>query len=184
MMTLVIEMPIFYMISMESDMLCTELGRRRYQILIAFVPVTCAISGNCGVQVCSLTSKAIRHNTRLTKATFYSWILSELYVSVLLGIVVGIILGLLAYLTGEFDLLLGAAIFSSICTGIILAGLGGTLAPLIFTFLFHRDSGRMGILLQTAIQDVVGTFTMLGLSYFIITQFGESNIDSNNLCAT
>jgi len=46
--TLLVEIPTLFIISGGSDQLCQLIGRRRYQLLIAFLPLTSAISGNVG----------------------------------------------------------------------------------------------------------------------------------------
>lgn len=48
MVTLIIEIPVLLMISGGSDNLCSLIGRKRYQLLMAFLPLSSAISGNCG----------------------------------------------------------------------------------------------------------------------------------------
>ena len=55
MVTLIIEIPVLLMISGGSDNLCSLIGRKRYQLLMAFLPLSSAISGNCGkMNLCSL----------------------------------------------------------------------------------------------------------------------------------
>ncbi len=46
--TLIVEIPVLLMISGGSDNLCSLFGRKRYQLLMAFLPLSSAISGNCG----------------------------------------------------------------------------------------------------------------------------------------
>uniref|UniRef100_A0A7S4KDE9 Uncharacterized protein n=1 Tax=Odontella aurita TaxID=265563 RepID=A0A7S4KDE9_9STRA len=46
--TLLVEIPTLFIISGGSDQLCQLIGRQRYQLLIAFLPLTSAISGNVG----------------------------------------------------------------------------------------------------------------------------------------
>jgi hypothetical protein len=46
--TIVIEIPVLLMISGGSGRLCALIGRSRYQLLMAFLPLSSAISGNCG----------------------------------------------------------------------------------------------------------------------------------------
>ena len=46
--TIVVEIPVLLMISRGGDRLCTLIGRTRYQLLLGFLPLSGAISGNCG----------------------------------------------------------------------------------------------------------------------------------------
>lgn len=41
---------------------------------------------------------------------------------------------------------------------LLVLQLTGMFAPLLFTFIFHRDSGKWGGPLETAVQDIVGSF--------------------------
>ena len=47
--TLIIEIPVLLMISGGSDRLCKEVGRTKYQLIMAFLPLSSAISGNVGM---------------------------------------------------------------------------------------------------------------------------------------
>ena len=62
------------------------------------------------------------------------------------------------------------------------AGVTGTLAPLLFTFIFERDSGKWGGPLETAVQDVVGSFAMIVVTYWIMSLFGPYEIEPNDMC--
>ena len=46
--TLLVEIPVFLMIFGGSDELTEAIGLRRYQLLMSFLPLSSAISGNCG----------------------------------------------------------------------------------------------------------------------------------------
>ena len=67
---------------------------------------------------------------------------------------------------------------------IVTAGCTGTVAPLIFTFIFQRDSGKWGGPLETAVQDIVGSFAMVVVSYQILVWFGPFDIDPGDTCGT
>ena len=65
---------------------------------------------------------------------------------------------------------------------IVTAGLTGTIAPLLFSFLFKRDSGKWGGPLETAIQDIVGSFAMVIVSYHILSIIGAGPVDPDDSC--
>ena len=90
----------------------------------------------------------------------------------LLGIGMGCAVGGLAYQASNFDLGFGITIFVANFISVLTAGLTGTLAPLIFSFIFHRDSGKWSGPLETAIQDIVGSFVMVVLSYKMLLWMG------------
>ncbi len=100
----------------------------------------------------------------------------------LLGIGMGFAVGGLAYQASNFDFGFGLTIFVANFISVLTAGLTGTLAPLIFTFIFHRDSGKWGGPLETAIQDIVGSFVMVILSYRILLWMGPTEINPNDMC--
>ncbi len=55
-------------------------------------------------------------------------------------------------------------------------------STLIFTFIFHRDSGKWGGPLETAIQDIVGSFAMVILSYHLLVLFGPAEVKPWDVC--
>jgi hypothetical protein len=46
--TLIIEIPVLLMITGGSDNLVQLIGQKRYELLIAILPISTALSGNCG----------------------------------------------------------------------------------------------------------------------------------------
>ena len=85
-------------------------------------------------------------------------LMSSLYVVGAMGVGIGGIAYIVSNRDITFSLTIGAAQVLSIMT----AGWTGTLAPLLFTFVFHRNAEKWGGLFETAIQDIVGSLaTML-----------------------
>lgn len=58
----------------------------------------------------------------------------------------------------------------------------GTFAPLLFSFIFERDSGKWAGPLENAVQDVVGSFAMIVISYKIQLFFGPYDITPGDEC--
>lgn len=179
--TLVLEIPVLFMISGGSDRLCFVLGRSKYQLLLAFLPLTSAISGNCGLQCSTLTTRAISHS-HVTSKTFLQWLRIELTSSLYLGGAMGTVIGVVAYLSSSRDLTFGITIGMAQMLSILTAGLTGTMAPLIFSFVFHRDSGKWGGPLETAVQDIVGSFAMVILSYKLLMFLGPGEVSPSDIC--
>jgi hypothetical protein len=179
--TLIFELPTLFMISGGSDQLCALIGRRRYTILISLLPITSAISGNVGLQASTLTTRAISHH-QVRKDNFKSWLLKEMGAAVYIGVGMGLVVGTMAFVMGHQSFAFALTIFFAQFIGILTAGFTGTLAPLLFTFIFERDSGKWGGPLETAVQDVVGSFAMIVISYRIMTFFGPYDIDANDMC--
>lgn len=118
----------------------------------------------------------------MTKQNYLTWLWTELEVAALLGIGIGVVVGAMAYQASGFDFAFGFTIFSANVISIVIAGLTGTMAPLVFSFIFHRDSGKWGGPIETAIQDIVGSFVMVVLSYKILLWLGPTNVDPSDVC--
>lgn len=179
--TMVLEIPVLLMISGGSDELCQLIGRRRYQLLVGFLPLTSAISGNVGLQASTLTTRAISHS-HVTIGDFWQWVASEIGAAAYLGFGMGFLLGMLAYTASNYDLAFGVTIMVAQVLSVVTAGLTGTLAPIMFSFVFRRDSGKWGGPLETAVQDIVGSFAMVVVSYHILKLLGPGPIDPFDTC--
>eukprot|EP00578_Thalassiosira_sp_NH16_P006456 CAMPEP_0181124154 /NCGR_PEP_ID=MMETSP1071-20121207/26313_1 /TAXON_ID=35127 /ORGANISM="Thalassiosira sp., Strain NH16" /LENGTH=94 /DNA_ID=CAMNT_0023209407 /DNA_START=220 /DNA_END=504 /DNA_ORIENTATION=+ len=89
----------------------------------------------------------------------------------------------MSYVMGGYSLPFAFSIFTAQFIGIMTAGFTGTLAPLLFTFIFKRDSGKWGGPLETAVQDVLGTFAMIVVTYHIMLMFGPFELEPNDICS-
>lgn len=128
-----------------------------------------------------------------------------------IGFVIGLITAAIALCIGGLSFPFALSIFTAQFIGIVTAGCTGTLAPLLFTFIFQRDSGKWGGPLETAVQDigksslttassectivtnalifstpltasVVGSFAMIVITYKIMLLFGPFVIDPSDTC--
>jgi hypothetical protein len=88
----------------------------------------------------------------------------------------------IAFFMGGYSFPFAFSIFFAQFIGIATAGLTGTLAPLLFTFIFERDSGKWGGPLETAVQDVVGSFAMIVVTYQIMLLFGPFDLAPGDMC--
>jgi len=179
--TMLLEVPVLLMITGGSDRLCALVGRSRYQLLVGFLPLTSAISGNVGLQASTLTTRAISHS-HVTSDEFMTWFWHEVGAAAFLGIGMGLVLGSLAFVASQMDIAFGITIFVAQFISIVTAGVTGTFAPLLFSFVFHRDSGKWGGPLETAIQDIVGSFAMVVISYHILLLIGPGEVDPSDMC--
>lgn len=180
--TLIFEIPVLLMISGGSEALCQLVGRSRYQLLMGFIPLTSAISGNVGLQASTLTTRAISHR-HVTPSKYLPWFWSEVGAACFLGLGMGCLLGTIAFASSGMDPSFGLTIFIAQFISIVTAGCTGTFAPLLFSFIFRRDSGKWGGPLETAIQDIVGSFAMVIISYRILQALGTGPIDPSDVCS-
>jgi Mg/Co/Ni transporter MgtE len=94
----------------------------------------------------------------------------------------GAMLGSLAFFVSGLDYAFGITIMVAQFLSIVTAGFTGTFAPLMFSFIFRRDAGKWSGPLETAIQDIIGSFAMIVLSYYILAWLGPGPIDSDDVC--
>jgi hypothetical protein len=181
MVTLLVEIPVLLMVSGGSDRLCSVIGRKKYQLMMGFLPLSSAISGNCGLQASTLTTRAISHD-HVTLDNYASWLRAEVGAALFLGLGMGFVLGTCAFFMSGLDIVFALTIFMAQFVSVVTAGLTGTLAPLLFTFIFRRDSGKWGGPLETAIQDIVGSFAMVVMSYQLLVLFGPRELDPSDVC--
>jgi hypothetical protein len=179
--TLIFEIPVLFMVAGGSDRLCYMIGRTKYQLLVGFLPLSSAISGNVGLQSSTLTTRAISHG-QVRVENYSSWLLKEIGAAFYLGIGMGGLLGVIAYVASGFSIAFGLTVMSAQFISILTAGCTGTFAPLIFTFIFEKDSGKWGGPLETAVQDIVGSFAMVVISYQILLWFGPYDVAENDVC--
>jgi Divalent cation transporter len=179
--TLLLEIPVLMMVPGGSDALCGLIGRSRYQLLIGFLPLSSAISGNVGLQASTLTTRAISHS-QVTVTNYGLWLSTEIGAAVYLGLGMRAMLGSIAFVASGCDPAFGLTISVAQILSIVTAGLTGTIAPLLFSFIFKRDSGKWGGPLETAIQDIVGSFAMVIVSYHVLLLLGPGPIDPTDVC--
>jgi cation transporter-like permease len=179
--TLCLEVPVLLMISGGSDALCSLIGRTKYQLLVGFLPLTSAISGNVGLQSSTLTTRAVSHH-HVTTNDFMAWFRSEICAAFYLGISMGLILGTMAFFMSGMDFAFGLTIMIAQVSSIVTAGCTGTLAPLFFSFILGRDAGKWGGPMETAIQDIVGSFAMVIMSYYLLKVLGAHPVAPDDVC--
>jgi Mg/Co/Ni transporter MgtE len=179
---LVVELPVLFVITNGGNDLCQFIGRKKFKLLIGLIPLTCAISGNVGLQASTRTARAIAH-TQVARSTYMSWLVHEVGCAFCLGGTMGLLLSGIAYVSSGYDGPFATTIFAAQTISVITAGITGTLAPLLCTWMFGRDSRKWSCLLETGVQDIVGCLVMIVLPYYILTMFGHRNIDPLDTCS-
>jgi hypothetical protein len=181
--TLLLELPTLFFISGGSDQLCFLIGRKKYTTLISLLPLTSAISGNVRLQASTLTTRAISH-LHVRKDNYFSWLHKEISAAIYLGFVIGLVMAIIAFAMGGYNYAFSFSIFFAQFIGIATAGITGTFTQLLFTFIFHRDSGKWGGQLEMAVQDIVGSFAMIVVTYQIMQFFGPFDIEPTDICGS
>lgn len=170
--TLIMEIPVLLIISCGSDALYLLIGKKKYQLLMGFLPLSSAIAGNCVLQAKDLATGAIHHR-HSKKESAVLILTKELKATTLLGLGMGIALGVIAFVLSGFDLPFSLSICFAQFLSIVVGGLMGSCIPL----LLHRNhSSAWNIFFQTVIPDMVGSIAMVLLSYHFLIFSGCSEV--------
>jgi len=174
--TLAIETPVSLLVGEGSGPLVDRIGLDRYTLFMAFLPLTSAISGNVGLQASTLTTRAITTG-HCTRKNLFKWFCKELGAAVVLAWGCGLAVFLLAFIWTALDKSTATDAGFAITVGlaqvfsITVAGITGTLAPVLFSFVLKRDSGKWSGPLETAVQDIAGTFAVVYVAQWILLFF-------------
>jgi magnesium transporter len=135
--------------------------------LAVLMPIVAAMGGNAGVQVITVTVRALATRDITPQSNLYRIVGKELIVGFLNALVFSAILGVVAAIWfGHVELglvLAGAMIFN-----MIWAGFAGTLIPLVMDRLGLDPAIGAGPFLTTT-TDVLGFFSFLGLATLFLT---------------
>ncbi|OQR88971.1 magnesium transporter [Thraustotheca clavata] len=173
--TLLIELLVAFVISRFTNTLQT------YPLLMSFMPVISAVSGNVGLQSSSIITRALALGIVSVPQASRA-ILREIEAALILGLTLGCITGLIAGIWQEwivFGMIVGISQFLSILT----AAFTGSAAPLIGKY-FQFDPATIAGPMETAIQDVVGNslfliFATSLLQYFTFPSMKQAHRDNN-----
>ena len=145
----------------------------RRPLLIAFMPVFSAISGNIGLQSSAINARALALGL-INPSEWRGAISHELKAGLILALVCGLLVG---FVSANFpdpshcqrspDFFFGSAVGFSMFCSMLVASLNGAVAPLIFVRLGYDPTALAGPL-ETAFQDVCGNILFLSLASFIL----------------
>jgi magnesium transporter len=128
--------------------------------LAAFIPVIMGMGGNIGTQSSTIVVRGIATG-RIAIRDFWSVLLKELTIGVILGVIYGLLIGSVAqvrYSTSALAISVGLAVVSSMS----IAALVGSLVPMAFARIHIDPAVATGPFVTTAIDIVSVTF------YFMI----------------
>ena len=161
---LLLEVPIVFMICGGSDKVIENLGQSEYQLLVSFLPICMAVSGNVGSQASELTVRAIVQGN-VDQKSYLLWILKEVGTSAYLGLAMSTLVSLLCIFIGGFKWRFVSIVASAQFLSILSAGLTGSLVPVLATKVFYEAGNRWNSALVTAIQDLVTSAIMVIMVY-------------------
>jgi magnesium transporter len=168
-------------ISGGSDHLHYLLGQSKYQLMMGLIPLSTAISGNVALQSSSLTIRAMNHGL-IGRETYATWIFNEVGAAMYLGFAMGAFVSVIALLLSRFHFIFASVVLASQFLSIATASLTGTLTPLLCEYFFEHNGKKWGGAIETAIQDLIGSFVMIAMTYKILEWFGPLDAQASNSC--
>jgi magnesium transporter len=130
-------------------------------ILAAFIPIVMGLGGNVGVQSSTIVVRSLAMGQLdPSRVLFALW--SELKVSLIIATVCSLLVGVAAFVMGDADLRLGAAVSNSILAVMLLGATLGTTVPMLSDRLGIDPAVATGPILTTGI-DLLGV-----LIYFVL----------------
>ena len=137
----------------------------RFSFLAVFLPVVAGMGGNSGTQTLTVIVRGLALG-EVSWASGKSILLKELLVGINNGLVTGILAGVVAYLwRGSY--MLGLVLGAAMIINVALAGVVGTLIPLILKKLRIDPAIASGIFVTT-FTDAVGFLSFLGLATYFL----------------
>lgn len=134
--------------------------------LLAFVPVIMGMGGNAGSQTATVTVRALALGRVGVRNGTWSYVLRQVRVGVLLGIVTGGLAAVAAAVLQQnpwFSVVVGGALFLAV----LVASLNGVLIPLLFERLGIDPAVAAGPMVTTS-NDVTGILIYFGLAALLI----------------
>jgi len=134
---------------------------QRIVVLASLMPIVAGMGGNAGTQAITIVVR----NLATGELTLYNWYIAvrkELIIGVLNGLVLGLIIFTVTYVV-KSDLTLSFVIGLAMFANMIIAGLIGSIVPLILKF-FKIDPAIASSIFVTACTDTFGFFCFLGLA--------------------
>lgn len=139
----------------------------RIVALAVLMPIVAGIGGNAGVQVLTLMVRGLAlGQVGGSNASILLW--KETRVALINGVLIGGVVGLVA-LVWFRDWPLSAVIASALVINFCAAALAGVLVPLLLRRM-NIDPAVAGTVVVTAVTDVMGFFSFLGLATLILLQ--------------
>ena len=136
-----------------------------FVLLAAYMPIVAGMGGNAGVQTLAVTVRGITLK-EIELKTAKKTIITEMLAGGINGIIVGTIVAIIATLWNK-SALLGLAIGLSMVINLMIAGIFGSVVPLIMKVL-NKDPATSATIFITTATDMCGFFIFLGLASLVL----------------
>jgi len=136
-------------------------------LLVIYMPIVAGMGGNSGTQTLAIMVRGLTIN-EINKENTKKIILNEMLAGLINGLINGTIVAIIAILWNQ-NALLGLIVAISMVVNLIIAGLFGSIIPLIMKKL-DKDPASSATIFITTATDVCGFFIFLGLAEIFLTK--------------
>jgi len=146
-----------------------EGGLKHFILLAPFIPVITGMGGNVGAQSSTIVVRGLATG-RLDVRDFWSVVMKQLAVGVLLGLIYGAFLGGVARVRFHQDIIpwvLSTTVGLSVFCSMSLAALMGSFVPMVFRKINIDPAVASGPFISTTI-DVIGIFIYLSIATILL----------------
>ena len=133
--------------------------------LAVLMPIVASMGGNAGTQTLTVAVRALATKD-LTRANVFRVIRREVLVGLMNGLVFALVLGAVGWFFFGLPLL-GVVIAAALIINMVVAGLAGTLVPVVLQRLGADPAVASGTFVTTT-TDLVGFFSFLGLASVVL----------------
>lgn len=135
-------------------------------VLAVLMPIVAGLGGNSGTQTLTVITRGIAMG-ELTIHNTWKAIFKEISVAIMNGIIVGAIAMLVAFFL-KGNILLGVVLGGALITNMFIAGLFGSLVPILLKSM-NIDPALASSIIITMLTDMCGFASFLGLATLILT---------------
>lgn len=133
--------------------------------LAILMPIVASMGGNAGTQTLTVTVRALA-TKELTASNAFRVVTKEVIVGCLNGVLFAVLTGVVAWLWFG-NPLLGGVIAAAMVINMLIAGLAGTMIPILLERI-GVDPAIASSVFLTTVTDVVGFFAFLGLAALVL----------------
>lgn len=133
----------------------------KFVILAAYLPIVAGMGGNAATQTLAITVRGLALK-EIELGTAKKVVINEMLAGATNGLITGVVAGVIAFLWNQ-NVMLGIVLGLAMIVNLLIAGLFGTIIPLIMQKL-DKDPASSATIFITTATDVFGFLAFLGLA--------------------
>ncbi len=141
-------------------------GELNYEVLAGFIPVVMGMGGNVGIQSTTIAVRGLATG-HVQLGGALAFVLREVQVGVLLGVVYGFLLGLYGFITGWPDPYVGITVGVSVVIAISLGSLLGSGLPVLLARMGQDPAVATGPFVTTGV-DILGILVYFQVATLLV----------------